>query len=77
MKKSTFAETQIVNLIKEYEADMDTAEICREHGNIKGYVKGVKDRKYPIKEDVRQSEHGSHNAERCSHKKALKPCEKM
>ena len=32
MKKSTFTETQIVNLIKEYEAGHDTAEICREHG---------------------------------------------
>jgi putative transposase len=32
MKKSTFTETQVVNLIKEYESGRDVAEICREQG---------------------------------------------
>jgi putative transposase len=32
MKKSTFSETQIVKLLKEYEAGRDAAEICRENG---------------------------------------------
>jgi putative transposase len=32
MKKSTFTETQIVNLLKEYEGGRDAAEICREKG---------------------------------------------
>ena len=32
MKKSTFTETQIINLIKEYEAGRDAADICREQG---------------------------------------------
>jgi putative transposase len=32
MKKSTFTETQIINLIKEYEAGRDVTEICREQG---------------------------------------------
>jgi len=31
MKKSTFTETQIVNLLKEYESGRDAAEICREN----------------------------------------------
>ena len=31
MKKSTFTETQIVNMIREYEGGRDAAEICREH----------------------------------------------
>lgn len=32
MKKSTFTETQIINLLKEYEAGRDAADISREHG---------------------------------------------
>jgi len=32
MKKSTFTETQIVTVLKEYEAGRDAAEICREKG---------------------------------------------
>jgi len=32
MKKSTFSETQIVTVLKEYEAGRDAAEICREKG---------------------------------------------
>lgn len=32
MKKSTFTETQIVKLIKEYDAGRDAGDICRENG---------------------------------------------
>jgi putative transposase len=32
MKKSTFTETQIIKLLKEYESGRDVADISREHG---------------------------------------------
>lgn len=32
MKKSRFTESQIVGILKEYEATGKTAEICRRHG---------------------------------------------
>lgn len=32
MRKSRFTETQIIGTIKEQEAGMSTAEVCRKHG---------------------------------------------
>ena len=32
MRKSRFTETQIIGMIKEQEAGMPTAEVCRRHG---------------------------------------------
>ena len=32
MRKSRFSETQIIGMIKEQEAGMPTAEVCRKHG---------------------------------------------
>lgn len=32
MKRSRFTEEQIIGMIKEQEAGMPTAEVCREHG---------------------------------------------
>jgi putative transposase len=32
MKKSRFSESQIVNILKEYEAGKQTKDICREYG---------------------------------------------
>ncbi|ACU57543.1 transposase IS3/IS911 family protein [Chitinophaga pinensis DSM 2588] len=32
MKKSTFTETQILNLLKEFDSGRDVVGICREHG---------------------------------------------
>jgi len=32
MRKSRFSETQIIAMIKEQEAGMPTAEVCRKHG---------------------------------------------
>lgn len=32
MKKNTFTETQILKLIREFEAGRDAADISREHG---------------------------------------------
>ena len=32
MKKSRFSEEQIIGMIKEHEAGMPTAEVCRKHG---------------------------------------------
>ena len=32
MRKSRFTEAQIIVMIKEQEADMPTAEVCRRHG---------------------------------------------
>lgn len=32
MRKSRFTEAQIIGMIKEQEADMATAEVCRRHG---------------------------------------------
>ncbi len=32
MKKSRFTESQIVNILKEYEAGKQTKDICREYG---------------------------------------------
>ncbi|MBL1438283.1 MAG: transposase, partial [Rhodobacteraceae bacterium] len=31
-KRSRFTEEQIIGIIKEQEADMPTAEVCRKHG---------------------------------------------
>ena len=32
MKKSRYAEEQIIGLLKQHEAGVKTAELCREHG---------------------------------------------
>lgn len=32
MRKSRFTEAQIIGMIKEQEAGMSTAEVCRKHG---------------------------------------------
>lgn len=32
MRKSRFTESQIVGMIKEQEADLPTAQVCRKHG---------------------------------------------
>ena len=32
MRKSRFSETQIIGMIKEQEAGMPVADLCREHG---------------------------------------------
>jgi len=32
MRKSRFSETQIISMIREQEAGMATAEVCRKHG---------------------------------------------
>ena len=32
MRKSRFSETQIIGMIKEQEAGMPTADVCRKHG---------------------------------------------
>ena len=36
MRKNRFTEAQIIGMIKEQEAGMPTAEVCREHGLSKG-----------------------------------------
>ena len=36
MRKSRFTEAQIIGMIKEQEAGMPTAEICRKHGLSQG-----------------------------------------
>ncbi len=36
MRKSRFAEAQIIGMIKEQEAGMSTAEVCRKHGLSQG-----------------------------------------
>ena len=36
MRKSRFTETQIIGMIKEQEAGMPTAEVCRKHGLNQG-----------------------------------------
>lgn len=36
MRKSRFTETQIIGMIKELEAGMPTAEVCRKHGLSQG-----------------------------------------
>ena len=36
MRKSRFTETQIIGMIKEQEAGMPTAEVCRKHGLSQG-----------------------------------------
>jgi putative transposase len=36
MRKSRFTEVQIIGMIKEQEAEMPTAEVCRKHGLSQG-----------------------------------------
>ena len=36
MRKSRFTEAQIIRMIKEQEAGMPTAEVCRKHGLSQG-----------------------------------------
>ena len=36
MRKSRFTEAQIIGMIKEQEAGMPTAEVCRKHGVSQG-----------------------------------------
>jgi putative transposase len=36
MRKSRFTETQIIGMIKEQEAGIPTAEVCRKHGLSQG-----------------------------------------
>lgn len=36
MRKSRFTEAQIIGMIKEQEAGMPTAEVCRKHGRSQG-----------------------------------------
>ena len=36
MRKSRFTEAQIIGMIKEQEAGMSTAEMCRKHGLSQG-----------------------------------------
>ncbi|CUJ83344.1 Transposase [Ruegeria denitrificans] len=36
MRKSRFTDTQIIGMIKEQEAGMPTAEVCRKHGLSQG-----------------------------------------
>ena len=36
MRKNRFTEAQIIMMIKEQEAGMPTAEVCRKHGLIQG-----------------------------------------
>ena len=36
MKKSRFSEEQIIGILKQHEAELKTAEVCREHGISKG-----------------------------------------
>lgn len=36
MRKSSFSEAQIIGMIKEQEAGMPTAEVCRKHGLSQG-----------------------------------------
>jgi putative transposase len=36
MRKSRFSEAQIIGMIKEQEAGMPTAEVCRKHGLSQG-----------------------------------------
>ena len=36
MRKSRFTETQIIGMIKEQEAGVPTAEVCRKHGLSQG-----------------------------------------
>ena len=42
MRKSRFTEAQIIGMIKEQEAGMPTAEVCRKHGLSQGtfYIYG-------------------------------------
>ena len=42
MRKSRFTEAQIIGMIKEQEAGMPTAEVCRKHGSSQGtfYIYG-------------------------------------
>ena len=35
MKKNRFTEEQIIGLLREQEAGMETAEVCRKHGIAK------------------------------------------
>lgn len=36
MRKSRFSEAQIIGMIKEQEAGMSTADVCRKHGLSQG-----------------------------------------
>ena len=38
MRKSRFTEAQIIGMIKEQEAGMPTAEVCRRHGLMRDKV---------------------------------------
>ena len=44
MRKSRFTEAQIIGMIKEQEAGMPTAEVCRKHGLSPAYVLQVQSR---------------------------------
>ena len=46
MRKSRFTEAQIIGMIKEQEAGMPTAELCRKHGlNRPGFTGGQNSRR--------------------------------
>ena len=38
MKKSRYSEEQIIGILKQHEAGVKTADLCREHGISAGHV---------------------------------------
>jgi putative transposase len=57
MRKSRFTEAQIIGMIKEQEAGMPTAEVCRKHGLSQGTFYKFKS-KYGGMEAATFNQHG-------------------
>lgn len=43
MKRSRFSEEQIIGILKEHQAGMTAAELCRKHGICDASINGVRD----------------------------------
>ena len=47
MKRSRFSEEQIIGILREHEAGVEVAELCRKHGDSDGsiYIYGLRPRR--------------------------------